>query len=91
MNRLSLSIRELDDATAKGFRLMLPEEIATMLDAIRSGTNNAAVGEALAGLTKAVSLIPDQQFEALAPIGPKNVVAVLAELRTLFKEEEKKP
>lgn len=89
MGRLKGALCELDEATAKAFRLMLPEEVGLAVYTVRTpNVKDSDAGEALAVITKAGCTLPKPQFEQLAPIAPAGVVAVLVELRQLINEEK---
>lgn len=86
MGRLKGALCKLDEATAKAFRLMLPEEVGLAVYTVRTpNVKDSDAGEALAVITKAGCTLPKPQFEQLAPIAPAGVVAVLVELRQLIK------
>lgn len=89
MARLDAALRELDEPTRAGFRLMLPDEVRQAIDAIAEPSTPAETrGKALGVVIRSAIALSPAQFEALRPVGPAAVVAVLAELRTLNEEKE---
>lgn len=89
MSRLDVALRELDEPTRAGFRLMLPDEVRQAIDAIAEPSTPAEIrGKALGVVIRSAIALPPAQFEALRPVGPATVVAVLAEIRALNEEKE---
>ncbi|HWO10222.1 MAG TPA: hypothetical protein VNN80_12100 [Polyangiaceae bacterium] len=91
MGRLCVAIRSLAPEAYEGLRAMLPPNIAQAVMDIRLGESDATVGQALSLVVKSAQALSDLQFLAIRPIAPADVVVVLDELRTLFRNAEVKP
>lgn len=88
MSRLCVAIRSLDGPAFRGLRAMMPPSVQGALDDIMEGKTDSTVGQALALLIKAAQDLSDLQFQALRPIAPAAIGAVLAELRELIRVKE---
>ena len=92
MARLARAIHDLDEEPFRGLRAMVPSDVASALDAIRSTTADEQVrGAALAHVCTAAQNLSDQHFAALKPIAPAVVGQVLGELRVLLRDDPDDP
>lgn len=91
MSRLCHTLRVLPDPAFQGLRAMLPPAVQEALDDVRNGTSDSAVGAALATIVRVAQNLSDLQFMALRPIVPADVAAIMAELRTLLRNDSPAP
>ena len=91
MSRLCAAIRLLDKPAFSGLRAMLPPNVAAALDDVAQNQSDSTVGRALAVIVQAAQNLSDLQFRALEPIAPRDVAAVLAELRVLLRNVQVQP
>lgn len=85
MSRLCSALRTLPEPAFAGLKAMMPDAIAKALDVVRTGQDDAGVGEALAVLVDAARALSDLQFLAIRPIAPADVVAIIGDIRELFR------